>query len=301
MNMRYFRFLYREIDGCFMHFGELTDSKTEDRFTFLYLRGSEGLVNQAQTEHMLFLCPNHVDLVVLGKSDEVTLGVWEKLSAFMTADLLVFAEGASGEVPKAKERICLSPEATYCHQSAQWNFFVKSYKSGSVVMMHGLDVQGDLKKKVEDCVMNVKAVNHQRRCHFQEQPDGFGCALGCILHQDYDVCKYQDNCHETGKMTGVLLLAGTERGDDAERILADVKKCPWNVRFLAVSGETQKEWGAWESAADMDGYRTYYIGTESEVEPDFLDQICRKGFYHVPVVLKEEQGLCCSGLLKYQE
>lgn len=316
MKMKYFRFLYRETNGCFMHFGELSDSDAQEKMTFLYLRGTEELVNQ-KTEHTLFLCPNHVDLVVLGRSDKATLDVWKRLNGQMEADALVLADdGTWGDVPGAKQVIRLSQgETTYRHQGAGWSFFIKSYEAGSVVVMHGAkeygaqeNSEGGAYAGIEDCVMNVKAVNDHRRCCSQAQPDGFGCALGCVLRQDYDVCKYQDECHEPGELTGTLLLAGTEQRDTMKRVWADAKDCPWSVRFFAVPGKTQKEDLIMKEersfqlqSAGVEGYRNYYIGMESEMDSGFLDRMCRRGFYHVPVVLGKDQGLCCSGLLKYLE
>lgn len=304
--MTYFRFLYREINGCFMHFGEVSDSNTKERRTFLYLNGTEKS-ETLQTEQTLFQFPDHVDLVVLGRSNDATLEAWKGLSEQMETEVLVLADRADGEIPGAGKVIRLSDQETTCqYGETGWSVLIKRYKAEALVVMHGLEMTEKNGAGIEDCVMNVKAVNDHRRCCSQAQPDGYGCALGCVLRQDYDVCKYQDECHRPGSLTGTLLLAGTEDRDTMNEIWEDVQKQPWSVRFQALPKEVQKEefimnenWGT--QTSDMNDYRTYYIGMESEMVPAFPEQICRRGFYHVPVVLGKEQGLCCSGLVKYLE
>lgn len=303
--MKYFRFLFEETNGCFMHFVELTETDTEEQIRILYLKSIEKAVNR-QKDSMGFVCPAHVDLVVLGNSDAKTRKTWQKLSEQTDAEVLVFAGEDSGEDLKAGKVIRLSEQKPFWRwKRLGWNVFLKSYEVGSVVMMHGLDSVSEDRTPIVDCVMSVKATNHCRRCHTRPQPDGYGCALGCVLHQDYDLCKYQGNCSQLGQLTGTLLLAGTGDSDTIRQIRADAEQQPWRLRFLALPMAFQKaelfcKGGDWDLSMEGD-CKTYYISMDEELNAAFVKQICEKGYYHIPVVPGKEQGLCCSGLMKYQE
>lgn len=303
--MKYFRFLFEEINGCFMHFVELTESDAEERMRILYLKSMENK-EDLKKDSECFACPTHVDLVVLGQNDLRTRETWKRLSEHTEADLLVLAGEDSGEDLKAGEIIQLSESKPFwCWRKRDWNTFLKTYENGSVVMMHGLDSGGEDRRLIEDCVMSVKATNQCRRCHGSRQPDGYGCALGCVLHQDYDLCKYQGEGQQMGQLTGTVLLAGVTNGDSIRQFQADLEQQPWKMRFLALPKENQKteisgNCEIWNLPADNE-HKTYYISMEAEMEAVFAKQICEKGYYHIPVVLREEQGICCSGLMKYQE
>lgn len=318
MKMNYFRFLYGETKGCFMHYGEWKDDSTEESFTFLYLRGADELVSQEESEHMLFLCPKRVDLVILGRSDKRTLEAWRALGTVLLADTLVCSMDMESDwqsrVSGAKHVVNLAGEnaGIYRREASGWNFFIKSYENGQVVVMHGPgpEEKKDSRLKLEDCVMNVKALTEDRRCHCQENPDGYGCALGCVLHQDYDVCKYQGETEYPGYRTGTLLLTGMESKETLEAIKKDKQICNWETRFYALpqrNGSTlpnQAEDAAYLSLVEgqEDGQcKKYFVGTKADMEDEFLGNLVREGFYSVPVVVTQKQGLCCSGFLKYSD
>lgn len=303
--MKYFRFLFEETNGCFMHFVELTESDTEEQMRILYLKSMENKAD-LKKDSECFACPTHVDLVVLGQNDLRTRETWKRLSEHTEADLLVLAGEDSESDLKAGEIIQLSESKPFWRwKKMDWNIFLKTYENGSVVMMHGLDSGGENRRTIEDCVMSVKATNQCRRCHGSQQPDGYGCALGCVLHQDYDLCKYQGEGQQMGQLTGTVLLAGVTNGDSIRQFQADMELQPWELRFLALPKENQKteisgNREIWNLPAD-DEHKTYYISMEEEMDAVFAKQICEKGFYHVPCVLGKGKGLCCSGLMKYQE
>lgn len=304
MNMKYFRFLFEETNGCFIHFAELTKADTEERVCALYLRSIEEKDASADVVTD-FVCPAHVDLVILGRSDAAARNVWQRLSEQTEADVLVFAGEDSGKKLKAKQIICLSAQTPQWEfQKMGWKIFLKTYEENAVVVMHGFD-ENRAGERAEDCVMNIKTANRHRRCYTQPQPDGYGCTLGCVLHQDYDVCKYQAEGQARELLTGTVLLTGATDSKVRGQIWKDMEQQPWTLRFLALPEETQRaslleQSGIWNMSAEQE-YKTYCISMGKEIDAGFAKRVCEKGFYHVPIVLGKEQGLCCSGLVKYRE
>lgn len=323
MKMRYFRFLYGETEQCFVHLGEMKDTLKNEHFTFLYLRGTDGHVDRKRSEHRLFLCPNHLDLVVLGKADTHTEETLKAMLADTTIGTLIIperadvtaiqakladvrvirlnsAEGmereASGTWEVTDENCAVSDGAVNAlrFHAVGWYFLLKAYTANSIVMLHGLDTEAAA-GQFEDCVMSVKPLNGKKRCKKEAEPDGYGCALGCTLHQDYDVCKYRDA--DLPYVTGTLLLPPMEGAKIRERIESDMEAYLASIRFFGLSG-AQEEGSLRIPSSEC---KTYFIGTESELGDKAIADICRGGLSHVPVVLKEGQGICCSGLLKYSE
>lgn len=321
MKMKYFRFLYGETEQCFVHLGEITDTFKNEHFTFLYLRGTDWHVDQKSSEHRLFLCPNHLDLVVLGKADAHAKKALRAILADATVGTLVIpeqadvaeiqekltdvrvvrlnsAEGmereASGTWEVTDENCAASGGAVNSlrFHAVGWYFLLKAYTEDSIVMLHGLDTDAE---QFDDCVMSVKTLNAKNRCKKEAEPDGYGCALGCTLHQDYDVCKYRDA--ELSYVTGTLLLPPMEGAKIRERIESDMEAYLASIRFFGLSG-AQEEGSLRIPSSEC---KIYFIGTESELGDKAIADICRGGLSHVPVVLKEGQGICCSGLLKYSE
>lgn len=299
MSMKYYRFLFQGMNGCFANYGELTDAETGEQMTFLYLNRTEKAAIQAD-ENIEFVCPGYIDLVVLGCSDPVVWEVWKRLGERTKAGALVYAGNDSGAGLHAAQVLQLSKQRSdWCCQKIGWKIFLKTYDAESVVMMYGLDTDG---ARIEDCVMNVKALKQHRRCHAQQKPDGYGCALGCVLHQDYDVCKYQEEGQMPGQLTGTVLLAGSMQHEVMEQLWNDLEKQPWKLRFLALPKYTQKQVLSaaklQNTLADRD-YKTYYISMDADTDAAFAEKISERGFNHSLIAVRKEQGLCCSGLVKY--
>lgn len=336
MKMKYFRFLYGEAGQCFMHFGEVKDTLTGENFTFLYLRGTDGHVDQEKSGHTLFLCPKRLNLVVLGNSDAAAVAAMETILKEATVDTLVVSaavdiadirgmspdteiirlgpsEGgccngmtsSDAQAAFEKERIDEEGSAyTNCYRiiGAGWNFTVKAYLEDSVTMIHNLNRNETEKNPFEDCVMSVKMLDSGKRCKREPAPDSFGCALGCTLHQDYDVCKYQSGNTVGSYVTGTIILSGAETVKVKEALEKDMKARLGEVRFIVLpdgKGCNQQEEGSLQIMASE--CKRYFIGSEAGLNDRAIADICRSGLYYVPVVLKEGRGICCSGLLKYAE
>lgn len=311
MKMKYFRFLYGEAEQCFMHFGEVRDTLTDEKFTFLYLKGTDGHVDREKSEHTLFLCPEHLNLVVLGSSDAAAKAKLETILKETEVDTLVVSPMAhvaeiKGISPNTKI-ICLalaegdgsSYTDSYRTIGAGWNFMVKAYSEDSVTMIHNLDRNGTEKNLFEDCVMSVKILDSEKRCKREPAPDLFGCALGCTLHQDYDVCKYQRGITSDPYVTGTVVLSGVKTAEVFEK---DLKEHIGEIRFIGLpdgKGYSRQEEGSLQIMASK--CKQYFIGSEAGMDDKLIADVCRSGLYHVPVVLRDGQGICCSGMLKYAE
>lgn len=320
MKMKYFRFLYAETRQCFLHFGELQDTAKGETFTFLYLRKVEGHADQTGAGRRLFLFPDHLDLVVLGSADEGTVGTLKELIRDRTAGMLILSERARTEgweeMPGIKELVRLGG-GTFRTESAGWRFLAKSHEDGTVALAHGLSaaIQEDL---YEDCVMSVKALREGLPCQREASPDGYGCALGCALYQDYDVCKYREGKGGAGFRTGTLLFGGGEDVETCRRLLREAEESVGKIRFFGLaasegseSGEKPAPRGAISQICALregytrtlrvqpDGFRRYLIGTE-ELDDEAIAKLCRDGWYQRLVLPGAGEGICCSGLLKYR-
>lgn len=379
MMMKYFRFLYGETGRCFMHLGEIRDTKTEEHFTFLYLRGVKRHVNQTETEHTLFLCPKRLDLVVLGNSDEYSVEVLREFLADTAVDTLVYCANTHFAIPEiipgVRKVVCLTDERrednnevkncqmetkevgsglqSYYMERAGWKFAVRCCGNVSLMLTHGLaSCDSDADRIMtsggavtdgmypyKDCVMSVKIVSEDKRCCSEQEPDGFGCALGCSLHQDYDVCNYQ---RKNGRayVTGTVLLPegcgssvlkalireqegefpeirfvglpGTIGPDELKAIVESVAQPVFTSDDMKLSekSDPDDENLSEKSASDAENlvensevftYKRYFIGVGSELRDETIAAVSKSSMYHVPLMLEPGNALCCSGMLKYPE
>ncbi len=308
MKMKYFRFLYWETGQCFLHFGELQDTMKEETCTFLYLRRVEKHVEQTKSGRRLFLFPKHVNLAILGSADKETLCVLKELLRDTEIDTLLVGEEKSAmwdELTGVKEIVRLA-NGTYQTEMAGWNFLVRSFADGTVALAHGLsdEAQGDV---FEDCVMSVKAMREGVPCQNEASPDGYGCALGCALYQDYDVCRYRGSDGRPAFGTGTLIFGGNEDEVACRKLCKEAQEKCGMIRFLGLTaGQAQTQLAVMKSLqteeqdVSAEGLRHYLIGTE-ELDDQIVAELCRAGWDRKPVILKENESICCSGLLKYAQ
>ncbi len=320
MKMKYFRFLYGETGQCFLHFGELQDGMKEETYSFLYLRRVEKHVEQRKSARRLFLFPGHVNLAILGSADEETFRVLKELLRDTEIDTLLVGDEKSAmwdELTGVKEIVRLA-NGTYQTETAGWNFLIRSFADGTVALAHGLssDAQDD---RFEDCVMSVKALREGTPCQKEASPDGYGCALGCALYQDYDVCRYRGSDGRPAFGTGTLIFGGSEDEETCRELLKKAQAKLGEIRFLgltagqarmqaAVAEAVQAEYASasgkdsagMENCPDVsaDGLRRYLVGTE-DLGDQAAAKLCRNGWNCRPVILRGGAGVCCSGLLKY--
>ncbi len=341
MNMKYFRFLYGETAGCFVHFGELNDTFSGERVTFLYLSdlsGSRQDVKHTKSGTALFLCPEQVDLVVLGEDSVCTRSALRGILGHAEAGTLVIPEmpGKAGEMladnpyPKAGNIIRLKPldtdqdtdrgtdrdrdqdtdrdtdwdtdqnaDLTCCEMKlAGWKFVMQCDENGRIMLLHAAE-HGEF----EDCVMSVKPVHGERKCLKTGTPDLYGCACGCALHRDHTVCKHRRADNTVPQRTGTLLVPG-ESGAAFEKLLEHERgMADTEIRFRGISPQSWKLSGCKEGTQEAENVSEvqYFIGVGSEVDEAALAEICRRSLNFIPVLVKEGQGICCSGFFKYPE
>lgn len=271
MKTKYFRFLYGAQKSCMVHFGELTDTLTEERFTFLYIRrmGRGGSVPKSGKS--LFLCPKQVDLVVLGSADEDADAALQEILQVTEVRLVVLPKSDYSwktEFADAKQVVMLSPEAEQkCSadraaefaadnmpvrelvlREAGWKFFLKSYAAGSIVMAHSLDGNPDMacdanpereadticEKRYEDCIMSVKVLEEEAACCVEGSPDGYACALGCVQKRDSDVCRYQRKAATNSYLTGTLLCGSRMSRQECGQLEQDMGAWMEEMRFFCL-------------------------------------------------------------------
>lgn len=302
-----------------MHFGQIRDTMTEEHFSFLYLRGTSGHVGRESAGHTLFLCPESIDLAVLGNTSPEALEVLKGLLASAKIRTVVLPEGAVCEAlekkaEKAPEIVRLAAgkkEAGWQMTAAGWRVYVKSYQPGSAVMAHSLAETGADRDCFEDCVMSVKTMDGTEKCIREREPDGYGCALGCMQNHDFDVCKYRRADGPCGYRTGTVLLPALEKGKSLSELKAELrsdlngKVC--GIRFIGMARTAEETDAVRDTGADSmqdgvdAGYKRYFIGAKSELDDRTVAAVSKGGLNHIPVLLDDGKAVCCSGLLKYEE
>ncbi len=298
MKMKYFRLMYGEAGAFLVHLGEVTDTKEQKQFTFLYVRTVEKPVRQSDSGHALFLCPKHIDLAVLDVPGEQLEQVFELPELQQTqVDTLVIAAAAEEErqkvsVTKAAVQRTMVVAQSFQYAKAGWNVVVRRSVSGRLSVAHGLSE--DEAVQFDDCVMHVKVLDSDSRCMREAHPDSYGCALGCVLHRDYDVCRFRNDCSASVWPNGTLILSGDESFDTVCRELGVGQE---NVRFCVLPSEGQKIGCRTEETR----VKRYYIGSERETDAAVIAEIAKSGIEQIPVMVGEAKGLCCSGFFKYAE
>ncbi|MCD7819613.1 MAG: hypothetical protein LUH07_11270 [Lachnospiraceae bacterium] len=395
MNMNYFRLLFCRWNQCLVHFGEWKDTISGENFRLLYLSEKEEKEENEEpadqgrekTGYSLFLCPKSVDLLVLGENNGTVLKKVEELLKEITVDTLVCPEWRqeseevfSRSVNSVKRIICLPEETVegvnavggvrngiFSVSAAGWDFSVSCVDENALAVMY--EPEAGRMKRYEDCVTRVKRMSGTMHCRISEEPDGYGCALGCARHSDHEVCGF------SGKEQGLSCLLGTmlfplsgirnlpksvtetnfldEPNIPEENVFAKtrelLKQCTEKARFFVVTDSSWKllfEEGAVENkgvdknespgestyknvdksadesldksadkntdsgisdsvadseTASFSEYRRYYISTAAGLSGETLRRICDTGVLASPVFLQENEGICCSGFLKYRD
>jgi len=311
MKMKYFRLLFGEAGGHYMHLGELKDSVRDERFTFLYLKKVGGHVEQMKAEHTLFLCPECIDLLVLDQAEmsgEPGLAVFLQGAQIKT---LVIPE-ENGNVFHAEQVIALGShtpyrEKKYCMEAVGWRFYIEDY-SGSVLFAHGPAKDGYI---YEDCVVHVKEINRSNRCCVERDLDGYGCTYGCTLHREYDVCRCKADGQNILEQLSVMLLPDHLDGGDCTEPGSVVQEQFRDIRFWGLTKGIVRWYSQIEGLAaekrevtdfyDRENERRYFIGSGETLDDATIGKLCRDSMRNRVVVLQEGRGLCCSGFLKYTE
>lgn len=332
MMMKYFRFLYGGTGGVFTHFGEIRDQKTKECFRFLYLRGMDRHAALAKAGRRLFLCPKSLDLAVLSDLDgDSAQEIREGLSG-VSVDTLICSANTHFAIPEVlpnvkkvvrlksglgreegrvggeeeKDRIfdCFQKEA------AGWKLILWPCENGSLTLLHGL-AEGSLEEKeaqdianqaypYSDCVMSVKIVNEENRCRKEMEPDGYGCAVGCSLHQDYDMCNYQRG-GKTPYVTGTWILPVCCGGTEWETAVQELKKGFLDIRFFCLPGDMDsgRQREVSEEIPGEASHKRYFIGMDGGLPDALIGAVAKSSMYHTPLIPGPGEALCCSGFLKY--
>ena len=337
MNMKYFRFLYGETSACMVHFGEVKDTKMSETFTFLFLRGND--VQEKKNDgkkNVPFVIPDFVDLVILGNVNEAVMMVWNEMQQNVKGRILIMPDVPEAEnvsLENVDEVICLHPvlwndmsleelpeNSLWKMAAAGWNMQVLCWSEGSLAVWHdaaahssedsidGLieeSLRGRHTEKKEirdfiDCVMNVKSTENSICCE-NRNPDHYGCAMGCVLRRDYDVCKFRNEDRANPYLTGTLLTAGEGKTEEEKGLLTWLSAKSDSIRFLSVQNLKEGSGILAEREDSEPGYRRYIIGLSDDMSDQEAAGLCRKGFGSALVLLKEGQGVCCSGFLKYPD
>lgn len=339
MKAKYFRFLYGETNACLIHFGEVNDTKCHEKISFLFFRSSkvsnssEGQVEQKlgqklerqmerkeQGQNDLFLYPESADLAVLGTVDESVKREWNETGRYVKVKRLIVPDVPEAEelfLGNVDEVIRLRPvsrdenksgEGLWNMAAAGWKFEVICQGEGTLALWHDLaaaasemdSAEGTETGEFSDCVMSVKAADHCM-CSKDRNPDEYGCAVGCVLHKDYDVCKFRYENGANPYLTGTLLAAGTGDEEKQKGLLNWLSAKSDRIRFFSM--QDPKSWMDIlpDSERAEPGMRRYFIEMNAELDDHTAAEFCRQGFGSTPVVLMEGHGVCCAGFLKYAE
>ena len=319
MKMKYFRFLYGEMKSCMIHFAGVNDTISKQMFSMLFIRGSE---TKEERKNIPFLFPDSLDLAVLGNINESVKMVWNELQQHVKVRTLIVPDIPDAEdlhLEEVEEVIRLRPadwsdgslekipdDSQWKTVTAGWHFQVICWMNGGLAVWHDtadnfadhLYAGKEEIGKVTDCVMSVKAVEDSICCE-KQNPDHYGCALGCALHRDYDVCKFRYEKRANPYLTGTLLTAGNGEMDMQDKFLHWLSEQTDSIRFFSVQNPESLTGILQKSNIPESGMRRYVIELNDECNNHIAASLCRTGFCTAPVLLKEGQGVCCSGFLKF--
>lgn len=321
MKTKYFRFLYFGRKECLLHIGEVEDTQTGEKLSFLYLDGSGREMNRSEKrdketaaygdknerEDVQAVYPEKADVLIVGDTSENTEKVLDEILEKVTVNQVIYPQSDSlksviGQHTIGAE-IGLKSEAgkaEFQMISAGWDLRAVCLEEGSVVLLHGLGQRG----MFDDCVMNVSVLDGKEHFGWWNEEDGFAAAMRCTVHHDYDACRYEGNREDGEYRLSVLLYGKThlERCMNWMDSLEDDCRLGRELRFLTLPTEETGE--MWEKNIlnwIPEGYKCYYVCKPGEPAGEAMSQICRKSPYQIPAVTGEGIGLCCAGFLKYAE
>lgn len=303
MEKKCYRFLYGEMDGCFVHIGEIKDMKTGKQLAFGYIRSIDGHVDQEESEHTLFLCPKKLDVIILGNIDDAVKRVLKKFMEHALVDTLVVPEGLGfaglSFMSRRTVTLCLSvdqPERLYRFSAAGWKLIAATYERGRVVFAHGLSCTEET---------DPEGISPYDLGDFL--PDGYYKKNKLCVSMEKECAR--SKCGESGNYEntlspnciGTVLLTGEMKGIKLKMFESELEENIQGIRFVGVCGKEASEQEKIEEMAALLKDKRYFIGVGDELSDGFLDKICRNGMYGNPVTLQEEQAFCCCGVVTYEE
>lgn len=304
MDVKHYRFLYGEMDGCFMHFGEIHDTKMRKELTFIYLREIDRHVNQEESDHTPFLFPERIDLIILGN---VNISVREALRVILSqarADTLVVPDGINDAgfdfVPPETITLCLSvdePERAYRFCAAGWKIFAKSYERGTVVFAHGLSCTGtdtsvaslyDLGNSMpgdvfKACEMQIELFDRSElqirdlragSCGIQiDEGERKYCPNGGRKDLEDTVCTGENL--EAPYKIGTVALSGEMNRIRSRMFRAELEENIQGICFVALCGKEKADDGCdADSAEDKNGKKDAQIRKNTGQIQDFNSRRC---------------------------
>lgn len=303
MEKKCYRFLYGEMDGCFVHIGEIKDRKTGRQLAFGYIRSIDGHVDQEESEHTLFLCPKKLDVIILGNLNDTVKRVLKKFMEHASVNTLVVPEGLGfaglSFMSRRTVTLCLSvdqPERLYRFSAAGWKLIAATYERGSVVFAHGLSCTEE---------MDPEDIYPYDLGDFL--PDGYYKENKLCVSMGKECAR--SKCGESGKYEntlspnciGTILLTGEMKGIKLKMFESELEENIQGIRFVGVCGKEESVQEKIEEMAALVKDKRYFIGAEKELEDGVLEKICGNGMFGIPVMLQEGQAFCCCGEVTYEE
>lgn len=329
MKTKYFRFLYFGKKDCLLHVGEIEDTRTGERLTFLYIDGSGQSVDLPEREAVLSGqaadeaagkydrkkngktghegYPEKADILVVGDSSEKTERVLEEILAEVTVGTVIYPQDdilrsvlGRYKIGKGIELSAGTDNADFQMKQAGWELYAASLERGCVVLLHGLK-QWEM---FDDCVMNVSVLDGVEHQGWWKEKDGFAAAMRCTVCHDYDACRYLQCNGGRGYRVSSLLYGKTYLRKCLEwmKSLNDDGRLGKGLRFLSLpTAGMEAVWD--EKVLDWipEGHKCYYISKPGEPVSQAITQICKRSPYQIPAVTGEGTGICCAGFLKYAE
>lgn len=321
MKAKYYRFIYRSLEGGMWCSGSMAEAKAEAEnskkdqlFHFLYLCGGSGKSCQSVEGknghfHLLMMADFRLQTVRQVLQTLKEYSVDEVMMPQMEKETLeIMAQEYERDQDAAEQEIqFLENPATYLRDCkvAQVNevkeretfrkgnrifevFCMGEGRERTLTLFHG-SVDTDPQK--EECVMNVKPMTAFRPCSPFVNPQNLNCEMQCMLYNDFTQCKRHNQKSGTYFVDGHLLFGSCKDADHFGDIRKALEKEWEKIRFVCLPedgwNEQLLEIGTEETAR-------YFIGTD-KVKDTVIKAILRENPYHSFVLLGEKTGLCASG------
>lgn len=326
MNTKYYRFIYQNVQEGVCATGSMAEAgetKAGSRYDFLYLSGGSNSREKEEEQRIREAGhKNHFHAMIVADFEGLTVrravralelcqidrvyypGMEEKdramlaeeceRSGYFTKEEFAFIKDTAKYLKeKQTDGEAVEEKREWSRLGHRFRLFTAGKgRRKSLVFHHESD---GFHPKTEECIMNVKPMTAHRCCRPFVDPDNLNCEMRCMLHQDFTLCKKQNQKNGEYFVDGHLLPGAADLSEAVNRIKEEDADTLRRLRVIALPERAEKE--QWmEALADCgtEHFAQYVIGTE-KTEEGIIKSVIKENAYRRFVMTGKESGLCISG------
>lgn len=300
MRGRYFRYLFKNLDGGFFHSGSVYDRGRERTINYIYMAGSECSKNSHNIETM----PEDIDILIVGAYTaeyiKLLMDIVKKhrietmvLPYLVSIQKLVFVEKVkdNSEVGKESARFLQDPY-----------LYLKKFGNApttTVVMFEGPLHTSTVEN---DSILTEKEFSRRECCEAWQQyawDSRCVCAIRCMYSKDHDVMKHHKSKEVKNARFGMLMLGNVNLNRYLSEIMARFESVWLRIRGISVpSCGDGEDWNNGILKAYSPDDRIYWICVKNEITSlGVVNDIVLSASSNRFFTVDEEWGCCFSGYL----